>query len=250
MRFVLASIVVAMCAGVSRASTLDLVLGTPAPAGTVVLSGSALPSPYQGGVNAYDGVLNWTELNNSSVTYSTYCIDVASVISINNPYQFNLVDLASSGLYDSKVINAVENLWAQHPVEGNVGLALGPNIYASNAATFQTALWDIIQNHYDKNGNPVATPTLNFSSPGQGFTNTDLANAFDWSAAAYAAGTYTGPNNFAALVATDGGQNQAMFMVNMGSQIIAVPTPSACAGGVALMAALAFIRRGLRRQVN
>src|SRR5579859_3016248 len=110
MRFVPALFVVALCVGAARAATLNLILGTPAPAGTVVLSGSALPSPYQGGVNAYDGVLNWTDVNDSTVHYSTYCIDVASVISVNNPYQFNLVDLASSGLFDSKVINAVENL--------------------------------------------------------------------------------------------------------------------------------------------
>ena len=251
MRFVFASLVVAICAQFAHATTLDLVLGNPNPAGTVVLSGSALPSPYQGGVNVYAGVLNWTDQHNSLIQYSTYCIDVASVININNPYHFSLVDLATSSLYDSKVINAIENLWAQHPVEGNVGTTLGAGINASNAATFQSALWDIIENHYDKNGNAIS-PTLGFSSPGAGFTTTDLATAITWSSQAYAAGTYTGPHNFAALVALDQGQSQAMFLTGVGPQFspVPVPTPGSLTGGAVLLAAMALTRRGFRRRTN
>jgi hypothetical protein len=211
--------------------------------------GNALPAPYQGGVDVYAGVLNWVDPSN--VHYSTYCVDVASVISIGNQYSFQLEDLATSNLFSTPVLNAVENLWAQHPVEGDVGLVTGPGIFASNAATFQVALWDIITNHYDQTGNPVGSPQLTFSMPANGFSSTDLSNALTWANNAYSAGTYTGPDNFAVLVSQDNGQNQAMFLVGGGPQggPSIAPVPASWIGGLVLLALTGAFRLVSRREV-
>jgi hypothetical protein len=235
-RFIAGILLISACVSPTIGATLQLTLGTPSPAGTVELTGNALPVPYQGGVNVYAGVLNWADPSN--VPYSTYCVDVASVISIGNQYNFLLEDLATSNLFSAPVLNAVENLWAQHPVEGDVGLATNPLILANNAATFQVALWDIISNHFDQAGNPVLSPTLGFSSPANGFTSTDLTNAMTWATNAYAAGTYSGADNFAVLVAQDHGQNQAMFLVGGGPEggPSIAPIPAPWMGGLVLLA--------------
>ena len=64
-----------------------------------------------------------------------------------NPWDFTLMNLSQvtgngPGQYTTAQINAMENLWAQHPVEGNVGVGITPLIDAGHAAMFQTALLD------------------------------------------------------------------------------------------------------------
>ena len=182
-----------------------------------------LTSGQFNGLTAYDGVLNWTDTINKDaqghfLTYSTYCIDLSAVISpAGNPYHFSLMSLSQvtgngAGQYSSAQINAMENLWAQHPTEGNVGVGITPSIDAGHAAMFQTALWSILD------------PTLTFGSPGSGFSQTQLDTvlnpntAIGWVAMATSV-TYSGSSDdFQVLVSTDHGQNQAMYLVGPLSQ--------------------------------
>jgi hypothetical protein len=232
------------CLSQANADSLSLSLIGAGPTGTVVLSGSALPSPYQGGVNVYAGLLDWqVPPTPSTPTLYTYCIDVQSVISIGNTYSFNEVPLASSGLFSTPVLNAVENLWSDQGAAGNT--TNGANISDGTAATFQVALWDIINDFYQNAGSSstpvIGTPPLSFSSPGSGFSSSDLTTALAWATQAYADGAYTGTASLDALVAQDGSQNQAIYLGSPAPAIASTPLPPSYAGGLALFGIIGML---------
>src|SRR5208282_5283404 len=98
-------------------------------------------------------------------------------------------------LFAAPVVNAIENLWNDQTAAGNTG-NIGA-ISAGEAATFQVALWDIINNYNGQTGASAGLLTGNsqvatFNSPGNGFTSGELTAAYSWAAQAYAGGTYNG----------------------------------------------------------
>jgi hypothetical protein len=214
----------------SFAGDLTLTLDGPGPTGTVVLSGTALPSGYQSGVNCYAGLLEWNQVVSTPPTPApiyTYCIDVASIITSGKTYYFEQENLATATQYNTTtplfpatVVDAIENLWIDQPILGNT--SNGSTISASGAAEFQVALWDIINNWNGVTGSGagIKSPStvLNFSSPSDGFTQTELNDAISttsplgWAEIAYSQGVPKSGPLLQALVATDGSQNQAIYI--------------------------------------
>jgi len=240
MRYILAGLALFLSAGLAKASSITLTYQGSGPDGQVKLSGPALPSQYSSGVTVYAGVLNWTGSSN----FSTYCIDVNGAIFPQNTYTFTQVDLATSTLFSPTIRSAIISLFAQHPAAGYVGENITPSMSGADAATFQTALWDIVENYL-----PDGTPNpgnLVFSDP-FGF---DPTVSQTWAQNAFA--TSSTPSNFVvqAFVVDDGqGQNQVFIVPETVNGGLPVPSPASFAGGILLLSGL-LIRRNRMPQLT
>jgi hypothetical protein len=224
---------------VSRVSADSLQLIGAAPAGTVYLYGSALPAPYTDAahaVDAYAGVLDWKDTNTNLPVY-TYCVDVAAIIYTGHTYQFEtLQPLTASSLpsFTSQEINGIYNLWT----DSNFATATGVNgpvttATPQDAAMFQVAIWDIL---YNNGSTSLTNSALSFAGPSNGLDLTSLQNALNYAHADYNAGPASNPGVMA-LIATDGSQNQALYIGSTGHQS-AVPLPASFTAGIALLGLL------------
>jgi hypothetical protein len=243
---------------VTRADSLEL-LGA-GPTGTVYLTApTLLPAPYNGAypyaVNVYAGVLDWTDTpGNSSPDYFTYCVDVNSVIYTGTTYNFLAPQaITSASLFSSKVINAVQNLWQDEPTEAQLVAGAGaspPALTGQQAAEFQIALWDIIYNGSSGtllDGSSNTSP-LYFSGDNP---SGSISTALSWANQAYNVDTRDNSayQNVDVMVATDGGQNQAIYISTMGpATATVVPLPRACISGVVLFGLMASA--GAWRRMN
>lgn len=229
------------------AASITLTLTGAAPAGTVTLAG------LDNG-NAYAGVLDWKD--GGGIKYYTYCVDVQHSIFVNSTYTFNEVSLSTlfPGAANTAKVNAIKNLWVQHiagpsNIDTTAHVALITN---EAAAEFQVALWDLLYN-YDSTGNHLGTSQLTFSNPGNGLTTGDLTTILNtttgWAKQAYLAGTYTGNLNIQALQATNGGQNQALYL-GVTQNTPPVPLPSSAACGFAMFAMIGFAKLRNARSIR
>lgn len=207
------------------------------PAGTVYLYGSALPSPYTDAahqVDAYAGVLDWKDTTNNTTVY-TYCIDVAAIIYTGQTYNFNSpVDLGSASLpFTTQQINGIYNLWT----DTHFGLANGVNgpvtsASQQDAAMFQVAIWDIL---YNDGSTSLTNSALSFANPSDGLDSTSLQNALTYANQDYNAPAPSGNPGVFALVATDGSQNQALYIGGTLPPATTVPLPASSSAGLALL---------------
>lgn len=210
------------------------------PAGTVNLYGTALPSPYNDTdgskqVDVYAGVLDWKNTVTNASVY-TYCIDVGAIIQTGHTYTFNgLQPLGSVSLgFSTAEIDGIYKLWTDTRFGTATGVS-GPLTSATpqDAAMFQVAIWDILYN----NGSTSLTNTaLSFSGPGNGLDSTHLLAALSYANDDYTHGTSSNPG-VDAFVATDGSQNQALYISGGGHQSPA-PLPASFTAGAGLLVLL------------
>jgi hypothetical protein len=113
-----------------------------------------------------------------------------------------------------------------------------PSITGTQAAEFQIALWDII---YNCNGNGAFGPSLQFS----GDTGI-ISAAHGWADTAAVVDTRDNSSykGVGVLVASDGRQNQSMFLGEIHTNSInisVVPLPPSILLGLVLLAAVAIV---------
>jgi len=234
----------------SRAD-ISLTLTGSGPAGGVLALGTALPPTQQTGVGVIAGVLDWTDGSNPVYTY---CIDIVHDIGTGQTHTFNIspTDLNvndPSTLFSAPVVRAINNLWNDHSTGvGAPGLldttAHVNAISNANAAMFQIALWEVIYDFKNDNTGTLLSPApLSFLNLSDG----DLATANSWAVQAY---TDVGTANVGleALVATDGSQNQAIFLQASGAE--PTPAPLSAIGGMALLGLIGTAKWIRRRRVN
>jgi hypothetical protein len=225
---------------------------------------------YDGGV--YVGMLNWTvatdtigDFGKAGSSVNTYCIDTASIIYASHTYAFDVKSasyLATGGsggsgittgdvTYSTALVGAIEYLFAHGTYNtstttgnsnaGNTSNTAG--ISNDDAETFQMALWDLI-NGWSSTG---LKGDLAAQNPYDGGSSTDIANAYLLATQAMDNGVYSSTANFEALIADDGGQNQAIIFNELTPNTgTSVPLPSVASTGIVLLsgvAGLAFVRR-------
>src|SRR6185437_6726467 len=130
------------------------------------------------------------------------------------------------------------------------GTSFNPSgISPTNAAMFQVAIWDILYNK----GSATATGNtqLNFTNPDNGLTQTNLQNALTYANQDYS--KTIDPTKIPAiqaLVATDGSQNQAIYLGGfLPPPPTPAPLPAAANAGLALLGCVglgAWVRRRRR----
>lgn len=236
---------------VCRSSADTLLLNGANPAGTVDLYGSALPSGYGSAsqaVDAYAGVLDWTDTSNNNASVYTYCIDVASIIYQNNSYSYTWPTglTPQSTSFSIQQVNAIYNLW-NDPSFGNAGNIGGTvsGISAVDAGMFQVALWDIL---YDNGASATQLTNPGYAlyfvpnSPlgSSSLTSSELGTALNAASNdfATASSTQLGSNpGVDALIITTGdyGQNQALYIGGSGSNFSTTPLPASFPTGLALL---------------
>jgi hypothetical protein len=235
----------------SKADSITLTLTGAGPTGIVEASGTALPAAQQSGVWTYAGVLDWKDAATSAPVY-TYCIDIVHDIAGGQTHTFDIspTDLSVSNpstLFSAAVVRAINNLWRDHSSGlGAPGLldstAHVTAISNDDAATFQIALWEVIYDFQNNNTGTLLSPLpLSFSN----LTAGDAGLAQTWATAAY---TDAGTANVGleALVATDGSQNQAIFLQAAGAPPL--PAPLSVIGGVMLLGLIGTAKWVRRRR--
>lgn len=243
---------------VSRVSADSLQLTGANPAGTVNLYGSAL-IPDLGNattqVDAYAGVLNWTDTStNPNTAVYTYCIDVASIIYVGNPYTFSYPPVAltpsvnlgyptNGGDLTTQQVNAIYTLWTDpyfHDAGNLTSAATVAAIGQTYAGEFQVALWDILYN-VDSTNNTLDGTALNFApnNPlgGSSLTSGELSGALGEAYTDYAnaSSSTLGANPGIDALITTNGQNQAIYIGGSGPFVTAVPLPASFGAGLALL---------------
>lgn len=249
-------------ASVCQSSADTLLLTGASPAATVNLYGSALPSGYgtaSQAVDAYAGVLDWTDTSsgpNNGATYYTYCIDVASIIYQNQSYCYgNPAPLTSGGSlgFSTQQVNAIYTLWTDPFFKdaGNLSSAASVSaISQTSAGEFQVALWDILYN-VDSTNNTLDGTALNFVQNESNLSSGDLSCAlaeanYDYSHANSSALANPGVD---ALLTTSG-QNQAIYVGGVGPFVTAAPLPGSFAAGLILLLGLAGVGSASRFRTN
>ena len=172
------------------------------------------------------GVMNWTDLDNSSQNYETFCIDLEHYVRTGSNYNFDVVDLTQArsdaptgGQLSDNRANLIELFWGQHRddvVDNNT------------AAAFQAGIWELVYDG-DSFGNA-------FDFDGGVFNAARSANTWSITTNWLENLDLQGPRQTLAAWTSDGVQDQ----------ILAVPTPSAIGAGLVMLGGVVWFRRRRR----
>jgi hypothetical protein len=191
--------------------TLDATLNGVGPTQNNISADTVLIS-YSGysNLDVYAGQLQWNSTGGTSTavpantTFATYCIDIVHDIYIGGSYDFSVDNSLGSansmmgsysyGSGSTSKVQAIENLWSDF---------YNPTAGGDLAAAFQIDIWTILYGaspafNLDYSGSPAGLESLVNSQLSE--VNSQLAG-----------GTFETVNGLYALIATNGGQDQALY---------------------------------------